>query len=352
MRIISGSQPSTGDLFLHIGYISANPRSFYPHGGELAQAKVIDLEADLALANPSTTVAVTPTQVYGRDSNWGNWLSTRPESLLMGWATVFFVVLGLGFRYRGPEQREPGTPPTPSAFRGTLWAALLLSLSLVFPQGGPTTAIDQGNLLPHPQRLPVQAYRDPARATEALVHAILGDAISQYRHHLYSLSSLQQQICLPVRPQELPAGAVYALQNYSLDGWGTPFRLDAGTVEAVALRSAGPDKAFDTDDDLVYRFGRPNPTGEWEGRVRGLFLVNREAQGAGLFVRRALDGMFEFRDREGALSRTGTNLFDLVLAGQEVGEVFRSGSGSGKAIGHPPLSYLLFAEPQPWGGRP
>ena len=34
------------------------------------------------------------------------------------------------------------------------------------------------------------------------------------------------------------------------DPWGTPYRLDARPLPA-AVRSAGPDQTFETDDDVV-----------------------------------------------------------------------------------------------------
>jgi hypothetical protein len=43
-----------------------------------------------------------------------------------------------------------------------------------------------------------------------------------------------------------------------LDGWGTPYAL-VQDPDSVAVVSAGPDREFDTDDDIVVkiRFGTP-----------------------------------------------------------------------------------------------
>jgi len=35
------------------------------------------------------------------------------------------------------------------------------------------------------------------------------------------------------------------------DPWGTPFRLTPTSKGGIEIRSAGPDKRFDTDDDIV-----------------------------------------------------------------------------------------------------
>lgn len=43
------------------------------------------------------------------------------------------------------------------------------------------------------------------------------------------------------------------------DQWGTPFRLDRSSESSWAVRSAGPDKKFDTDDDVRVADESPQP---------------------------------------------------------------------------------------------
>lgn len=58
-----------------------------------------------------------------------------------------------------------------------------------------------------------------------------------------------------------PSGAV-------LDRWGSPYAFHALSRHALEIRTAGPDRAFHTDDDLVTRLGAPDDSAAGrDGRV-------------------------------------------------------------------------------------
>ncbi|MFK7776892.1 MAG: hypothetical protein QM501_02060 [Gimesia sp.] len=46
--------------------------------------------------------------------------------------------------------------------------------------------------------------------------------------------------------------AIFDLEDVGTDLWGTPFRCET-TKNILSIRSAGPDKKYDTPDDLIYR---------------------------------------------------------------------------------------------------
>ena len=72
----------------------------------------------------------------------------------------------------------------------------------------------------------------------------------------------RQFIQIPARQAEATAGIPYIHQPY-LDAWQRPVRLNrdpvTGSWEQPSLQSAGPDGAFDTEDDLFV---------DWDGRRR------------------------------------------------------------------------------------
>jgi len=45
--------------------------------------------------------------------------------------------------------------------------------------------------------------------------------------------------------------------SMAIDAWGTPYRLTLDPANAYTIDSAGPDKAFDTPDDLIYQGTAP-----------------------------------------------------------------------------------------------
>ena len=374
MKILGQSQAPTTNLFLHIGYISANPRSYRPYHLQSFQKELIVLDQDLTLQNPAVVEAPPPDLEYPRDRELPFGLPPSPDLAIMGWVTLFFLGSGwylrrqagepgdLGGRFRAGTDAEPvgeslsaagpgsgsdpeeqqavaaehgskarspqgsvteipveaGSTKAPQRLRWPL-ALLLLGL-LALPVHILSTPVNGGKLFPHPDRGRFTPYADPKRATRAIMEGLLADSIRHSPLPMQSLGDLRGQMALPAAISRLTPGVRQALQHYGLDGWGRAFRFAGSpdptgpSAEIYRITSAGPDGSFGTADDLSSEVRRVSDRSiDWERRIKGVYLQTAEKGTRELFIRRVQDSFFRYQQPEKAAQLTGTNLFDLIF---------------------------------------
>jgi hypothetical protein len=198
---------------------------------------------------------------------------------------------------------------------GLLALALLGWSSIGPPTGVPLAAAPPGvplAAITPPSSAAPPTYADPAKATTALLHGIIADAVVNHpgRGRIRSLAQLRQRVALPLPPNQLTRGMKHALATYHLDGWGRPFKISGGRYGGYRVTSAGADGELGTADDRKLRV-RPSRA-SWELTRHAYFLRVCDGEPVVLFRSAAGHRTFRYRDRAAAQAATGSSAFDLI----------------------------------------
>lgn len=348
MKILASSVASVGDRFLHIGYVSAYARPVRPHnlpygnssweggdGREIASPILtLDVRESLRLKDESTAAAITQPVRWQPDG----FTVVRYEAIRYSFPIVGVAVclacVALFYRLRKVRP----------AF-GQLLAALALTALGLASLGMAVRGVREFSNFPSPSlpppsvRAPWQdfqplAYADPEKATLALLHCVVADALRS-TGPVEDLAQLQNEVGLPTA--ELTPGMRYALKTYGLDGWGRPFRMTSkgipssflwrltfdrgkltqypedpimGRRACYLLASAGADGQFDTPDDITVSVEAPTER-RWDSRRYVFFLTKDKDQYVLLFHRWA-GRLFKYGNAEQAQRLTGGLIFDAL----------------------------------------
>lgn len=307
MKIIAASIAQTMERFLHAGYGSSMSRNILGVGDGASDfgadgtgfpagnpRHVLDMAEALRLKGETLASGAAS----GAISTW---------QVLAGIAILFGAV-ALVYLLRGRRSRQPrrGLRPPLSGLRpllrgGAVGLALLAPLLLVGWGAG-----DAENSAAK------TAYENPRQATLALMHGILADAVTNMgtrasKLRIRSLDEVKGEVGLPTK--ELTAGMKHALQHYTLDGWGRPFRIKGGWYSGFRVESAGADGKFKTRDDLRMRVYLDDDQA-WEGH-RHAFFVRKLNNKRMILFHRSRASCFDFCDEKQAKAVTGTKLFDI-----------------------------------------
>jgi hypothetical protein len=153
----------------------------------------------------------------------------------------------------------------------------------------------------------VQQYKNPAMATQGLLHGIIADGIINVGSPIAELANIQAEVGLPTNSPT--AGQAYALKTFGLDGWGQEFRLTKQADGKYEVRSGGADGTFDNADDLSIEVNQTSNS-DWDSD-RYAFFVRKVGGKTNLFYHRWSGDHFEYHNEELAQTATGTKLFDL-----------------------------------------
>jgi hypothetical protein len=304
MQILASSITRASEVFLHAGYISANPRTF---GGYMYSADSdVHYEVAESLRLEGETLAshipaYDPGSLLAAVAGSGDWLTMAlgTAGFFGGLAGVYLIGKRLG-----------GAPRLVGQMAAALVAALCLVAATCSTTGDPPLPED-----PPWEGVEIKPYAHPEDATFVILHGIVADGITNLGRHITSLANIQDEVGLPA--SSLTEGQAYALQTYGLDGWGREMRLER-IDNYYIVTSAGADGAFDTDDDISLR-ANPTCNENWDEQRRAFFL--REQEGSiHIFFHRWTGAHFVYNDEDGSLALTGTDLFDYITEEDLYGE--------------------------------
>jgi hypothetical protein len=220
-----------------------------------------------------------------------------------------------------------------------------LSIATVVAALGANAACGGSDLPPLPTHAPwegvtLQAYANPEQATLALMHGIIADGITNVGQPIQILPNIQNEV--GIASKTLTEGQAYALKTYGIDGWGKPFRLTAGATYEV--RSAGPDGAFDTADDLSIDVAQCDDS-SWESG-RHAFFIRKDGEDHSVLFHRWTGEFFQYYDEAGAAATTGSKLFDrwawAELSTDQQQRVASVYAEVASGLDHEPLVLMVF----------
>lgn len=328
MQIIASSIQQAANQFLHAGYISAYPRTFYPHSYgykdpdlqiEVTEALRLKGEvlANLVSTPDSGMMAATASSGGG---NWPAWMAVA--------SAMFFGAVALLYLFRG---RGPRWRASPSSWR--LAAAAMVLLGVITARCG--------GLEPLPTEAPwkgvqLEQYNDPLAATKVLLYGLISEGIANVGQPIEMLENIQNEVGLPVKSPS--KGQAYALKTYGIDGWGKAFRL-AADKGIYTVTSAGADGQFDTADDLKVTVAQCTD-GSWDNQRHAFFLRKHNKDVAILFHRWTGEH-FQYRNRSQAEALTGGVLYDFFttadLSGEQRTNAEKAYNASASGVSHDPL---------------
>jgi hypothetical protein len=306
MQILAGSLDVEVDAFLHAGYMSASPQTFVVEGGyRLARDKVslIDVKKAVELKETKDPAAHTKAES----------VSTAPAlpaatmvSDVCGLAIAFFFFAYLVSLYyrRMRNIAKPGLMPW------LLAAIPILALVLIHHWVVPTFEAQSLNSLPPPwEDVPIKEYKDPQAATEAILHALVANALLGVSVEVESLAAIQEEVAFPVAATEYTPGMTYAQKTYGRDGWGREFSFEPLGDLRYRITSSGPDGLSGTKDDIV--LVTPKNEMGWGRLVGGVYCCTVEGHDV-VLLHRVNRENFRPAHFDDARSLTGTDLFDLL----------------------------------------
>ena len=294
MKILASSIQQAAETFLHAGYISAYPRTLYPHDyGNTSPRMELDVAEALRLQG-ETLAAVTThdTTVAAAVAAPGSWPTML--ACVAALAGAVGLLYWLRTRWRGAALGR-------AVSHG---AVAVMALAVV------------GGVHCGPEPLPtdqpwkdvaLEVYADPAAATKVLLHGVIADGIENVGQPIDMLENIQNEVGLPVA--KLTKGQAYALKTYGMDGWGKAFRLaEAGGKYTVT--SAGADGAFDTSDDLSVSVVQSDDS-TWDSDRKTYFVRKGDNGKAVVLFHRWTGEHFVYKHQDESRALTGGDLFDL-----------------------------------------
>ncbi len=307
MKLLAGSIEVESNQFLHAGYLSAYPRHFGVVGCERfwnhESTTVINIPEAVALREPADKSQPTATISAARVNQAFTPATMVSELFALTVAFLFFAWL-IGIYYQ--RVRKTAHP----AWRPWVFAGVSVFVFAFFPYWAlPTIRIQRLNALPPPWKdVPVQSYQNPELATQAIMQALIVNALAGSPHGIASLAAIQEEVAFPVPAEEYTPGMEYARLTYGRDGWGREFAFELLGEGKYRVSSAGPDGAINTPDDMVVDAG-VNERG-WEYALSGIFARWHD-QDLACFVHQVNDPLF--RKARGAESGelTSTSVFDM-----------------------------------------
>jgi hypothetical protein len=338
MQILAGSLNVEVGSFLHAGYISACPRTFQEEGSRIfatSKAKLIDIKKAVELKGPKDhTAHVTAVGVVSPTLPSATMASGVCELAI---ATLFFAFL-IGLYYR--RMRKIAKPSwKPLLFAGAPIVVLVVVIYyLAQPiyeayRTSPTLATHSVNDLPRPwEGVPIQEYRDPQAATEAIQRALIATGLLGAWTDVRNLAAIQDDVAFPVTAAEYTPGMKYSQKTYGRDGWGREFSFEKLADCRNRITSAGPDGKFGTSDDVV--LVTPAKDSDWERNVGGMYVrtvAGREI----VLIHQIGDTTFLRAHAEAAKKLTGTDQFDMFHL-DELARGYRD-----PARGEPPIVAAL-----------
>jgi len=366
MQIIASSIQQVANQFLHAGYISAYPRTFYPHSYgykdpelqiEVTEALRLKGEvlANLVSAPDSGMMAATASSGGG---SWPAWMAVA-SAMLFGAVALLYLLTRRGRNQTGSNLTglpafgvlgfQPAPPPKPSPLQGGGLSGLRWRAS---PSSWRITAaaamallgiimIRCGGLEPLPTEAPwkgvqLEQYNDPSSATKVLLYGLISEGIANVGQPIEMLANIQNEVGLPVKSPS--KGQAYALKTYGIDGWGKAFRLVADKG-IYTVTSAGADGQFDTADDLKVAVAQCTD-GSWDNQRHAFFLRQHNKDVAILFHRWTGEH-FQYRNRSQAEALTGGVLYDFFttadLSGEQRTNAEKAYNASASGVSHDPL---------------
>lgn len=300
----------TENLFLHAGYISSMPRSFYlPHYLDVEKTdKVVepplnlDVSKSLQLVGDSTE-PVTKAAIAHPPNNRTQAAVNNLAEMASG-LTLFFCCAGLLHYLRRYSQR----------------LAFVLLIVLLLSSFIGMNAYSKNNrkinefvsYSAHPGISGRALYKNPHAATLVIMHGLLVDGVINSNGVITSLDRIQKEVAFPT--MQLTDGMKHALDNYAFDGWGRPFALSTVDEHHYQIMSLGHDGKPNTKDDITIRFERGDE-GNWDGTRWGLF-AQKEGNDLRVYFHRWPGELFNFQNRDLAMLKSGSSLFDVWMSEQ------------------------------------
>lgn len=306
MQLLAGSLNVEVDGYLHTGYLSACPRSFVhlegyqferPVPGVIDVQKALELEDSTAPAAPAVTTESSSPPIPPA--------SVIPDGLMLAIVFFFFAYLASLYWRRIRKIERPGWRPWG-------WAAVpVLLFVVIFYSALPAYESHRLHNLPPPwQNVPVQHYKNPEAATQAILHALVANTLPGCSVRIYNLAAIQAEVAFPLPVKEYTPGMVYAQSAYGRDGWGREFSLEPLADGQYRIASAGADGTQGTKDDIVF-VTASNDQHNWEQLVNGVY-VRRIGDQDACFVHRIKHGNFRYGQAVKARQLTGCGLYDVV----------------------------------------
>lgn len=320
MEILAGSLNVEAGSFLHAGYLSAAPRTYERHGSYVlakSKFKLIDVKKSVELKKSvEQAPPATAAEMVSRPLQPAMMVS---DVFTLSIAFFFFAYL-ISFYYR--RVRKLATP----GWRPWLFASVpILVFACIQYWAVPAYESFSLNRLPPPWNgVPIQEYQDPQAATDAILHALIANALVGVRWDVENLAAIQNEVAFPVIAAEYTNGMKYAQKTYGRDGWGRKFSFQQLEKHQYRVASAGPDGQFDTKDDMVLVVSAP--TSSWEQSLGGVYY--RVAEGHEVvLIHEVGHALFRSAHGDDARKLTDTDLFDVF----RLDELSRRWRGSEKS---------------------
>jgi hypothetical protein len=311
MQIVAGSLNIEVSEFFHCGYLSSAPRTYgqYPMPANYLNAdKIINIDKALELKDSSNQLEDSSTTSTSQAIGQSNPITPgyiSSEGFMLALACFFFTLVSTFYFWRMPKtnKRKWRLLVSAPAFCFILFIAIN---NWLVPK---TQEYYVNHRTPPWQSVPLQEYKDPQAATEAIVHGLIFNAIPGCPYEVTNLSAISDEVAFPVRLEEYTPGMAYARQTYGRDGWGKEFAFEKIDKYTYRLISAGPDGMHGTIDDLV--FTSPKIANHWEDHVNGLFIRHKEEEDI-IFLHHIAGGLFLWNHFDEAKAMTNTELFDTI----------------------------------------
>ncbi|MDQ3335390.1 MAG: hypothetical protein M4D80_09515 [Myxococcota bacterium] len=151
------------------------------------------------------------------------------------------------------QLRDAVTPIPDHSFARRVAVATGITTAIAIGGAIAAIAASSPRPLPSPKQLPTLAvasmYGGPAEAQPADI------ALANHELHAYAFETYPSWVAAnPDRecPRHLLELNHYAPTLHAVDPWGSPYQLICGKQygRVLSMRSAGPDRLFDTTDDL------------------------------------------------------------------------------------------------------
>lgn len=307
MKLLAGSIEVESNTYLHAGYLSAYPRSF-GEGGFLRfwhheTTTVINIPEAVALREPADESQPAATISAARVNQALTPATMVSELFALTVAFLFFAWL-IGVYYQ--RVRKTAHP----AWRPWVLAGVSVFVFAFFPYWAlPAMRVQRLNALPPPwEDVPVQPYQNPELATQAIMQALIVNALAGSPQGIASLAAIQEEVAFPVPAEDYTPGMEYARRTYGRDGWGRDFAFELLGEGKYRVSSAGHDGALGTPDDIVVDAG-VNERG-WEYALSGIFARWHD-QELVCFIHQVDDPLFRKARSAESGELTSTSVFDM-----------------------------------------
>lgn len=305
MKILAAGLVPKEQMFLHAGYISSMPRSFYlPHNLDVENADKVT--APPLNLNVSKSLQLTDEAPF---STLKTFVVQPPPpkeisavsnlTFMASGIVLFFCCAGALHMLRRYSQRF--------AF-ALLLVLLLISFIGMDAYSAAKQRIDDYVSYPAHTGVAGRAkYKDPYAATLVIMHGLLIDGVINSKAPISSLDQIQKEIAFPTT--RLTAGMQHALDNYAVDGWGNPFIISSANKDVYQITSHGPDGKLGTNDDITVRFNKADD-GTWDSIRWGMF-AQKDGDKLQVYFHRWPGELFEYLNQNLAMQKSGSTLFDV-----------------------------------------